>query len=948
MDEIKQLIAAMAAETLPLSIPPTELAEILDRLADHLDGSLAENYKFVGIATQSSSPVESQYPVFYLAGPGGYPNYGNTVVPAGCLGVFSYNTGRWRYTILDIASSLGNSSESSSFKGSAWANINKLKDNLDVLVFSAGLSAAVKDKAVSVIKSAKLYNVDINESFSIWNLKKPSASRDGIVQIVNTIKTEPTYWATKTLPMGETPPNFIKMDMSGGGYIELFIDWDILQDEEYINGGRSGIVFSKKCYITDSALTKDSSFFKQICNIGKTYRWDIDESMADDERITRNKEVLIDAEIVTRDSEKYTYELAYYNRSTTSGGQFDNAVQIVRRLRSNLPSINKLITINDIDFIKNGEIGWLETEMDDVTIRLCINGNTSYKTVQISNDVTMPTNGKQYVDRSCYTIASRVSRAESSLFYNVETNSGKDFPVWISPDVPREHSAIKALQLFVLYANIMTSDDPEKYTYEIAYINKSKTDDTAWDNTIQLMRRRKDGSESSATVTLRHVEGIKNAEKFWLTYQWDNAIIRLYLDAETLPYGIYIISNGNTGAPANGGLQYFDRYCYYVYDKPISSNVNNTQVAKVIGEKLYIGAKYDETRDILITFEKCMFNSLMTFAKVGLAENTEAYPLLNPDRATTQTLNQASSDNIGPISLVDGGWCGANHSYKEQNTVRTAESVSYEFYADGKKLTDGNIVSAKSIEVRVKNRIFNPTIPPEESAVILSSELCIEDAIYRVENGNIFVSLSHTYTNELPVTVNNYYGMQSMFSTEDAVFTPGGEYTDFTKTTELLSSFKKQDYPNFRRFIERNATKDRYQSTYLLPYEDGNHNLIGDTSFMFTYSSGKSYHHIMGTNVVQVGSTVSWAGLYSWFLPMRDDDDVLVYTAQMHGKTYLFIDAKRAIAETYVEIPPQLTGQEYTIVEKSESITTVGDAASAKGLKFASSSTGTLILAFNM
>lgn len=123
MDEIKQLIAALAAETLPLSIPPTELAEILNRLADYLDDSLAENYKFVGIATQSSSPVESEYPVFYLAGAGAYPNYGNTVVKDGCLGVFSYNSGRWRYSILDIASSLGQNTDEAAPGGTAWARI---------------------------------------------------------------------------------------------------------------------------------------------------------------------------------------------------------------------------------------------------------------------------------------------------------------------------------------------------------------------------------------------------------------------------------------------------------------------------------------------------------------------------------------------------------------------------------------------------------------------------------------------------------------------------------------------------------------------------------------------------------------------------------------------------------------------------------------------------------
>ena len=130
MDEIKQLIAAMAAETLPLSIPPTELAEILNRLADYLDDSLGENYKFVGIATQSSSPVESEYPVFYLAGAGTYKNYGNTVVPSGCLGIFSFKKEKWTYNILDMASSLGKTGDLPDPLGSAWAQINKAKINI--------------------------------------------------------------------------------------------------------------------------------------------------------------------------------------------------------------------------------------------------------------------------------------------------------------------------------------------------------------------------------------------------------------------------------------------------------------------------------------------------------------------------------------------------------------------------------------------------------------------------------------------------------------------------------------------------------------------------------------------------------------------------------------------------------------------------------------------------
>lgn len=381
--------------------------------------------------------------------------------------------------------------------------------------------------------------------------------------------------------------------------------------------------------------------------------------------------------------------------------------------------------------------------------------------------------------------------------------------------------------------------------------------------------------------------------------------------------------------------------------KNLYSSITGFQIAKVIGEELYIGAKYNENNDILIHFSKCMFNDLMTFSKVGLSENSSVNPLPNPEREMDEVLNVASSDNIGPISISDGGWCGANHSYKEQGTVKTAENISFEFYADGRKLNDGNIATAKSIEIRVKNRIFNPTIPPEEGALILSSELCIEDVVYRVEKGNIFVSLSHTYTNGSPVSVGTYYGMQSMFSLDDAIMTPGGVYNDFGKVDEIVN-FTKTNYPKFRRFIERNLSKDRYQSTYLLPYENGGHNLLPDSADIFLKSSGKCYHHILQGNEVQPGTIISWAGLYNWFTALQDDENALVYTAEMQGKTYLFIDVKKAMSETYIDMPPQLTGQEYVVVEKSDTITTVGELSAAKGLKIASNNAGSLVLSFEL
>ena len=57
-------------------------------------GSLGADYLFVGIAQQSTNPGTPDQNVFYMAAAGTYPNFNNSVVPSGYLGVLKYN-GSW-------------------------------------------------------------------------------------------------------------------------------------------------------------------------------------------------------------------------------------------------------------------------------------------------------------------------------------------------------------------------------------------------------------------------------------------------------------------------------------------------------------------------------------------------------------------------------------------------------------------------------------------------------------------------------------------------------------------------------------------------------------------------------------------------------------------------------------------------------------------------------------
>ena len=58
----------------------------------------SDGYKYMGIATpgdEGTTPGTPHQPVFYVAGPGSYPNFGNLTVAAGYLGFFKYSSGSW-------------------------------------------------------------------------------------------------------------------------------------------------------------------------------------------------------------------------------------------------------------------------------------------------------------------------------------------------------------------------------------------------------------------------------------------------------------------------------------------------------------------------------------------------------------------------------------------------------------------------------------------------------------------------------------------------------------------------------------------------------------------------------------------------------------------------------------------------------------------------------------
>ena len=80
---------------------------ILFNVLISLINSLGADHQFVDVAGPSTIPGTPDQRVFYIAGPGTYPNFGSTVVKAGEIGVFRYVAG-WSYKTVPLINIINN------------------------------------------------------------------------------------------------------------------------------------------------------------------------------------------------------------------------------------------------------------------------------------------------------------------------------------------------------------------------------------------------------------------------------------------------------------------------------------------------------------------------------------------------------------------------------------------------------------------------------------------------------------------------------------------------------------------------------------------------------------------------------------------------------------------------------------------------------------------------
>ena len=389
-------------------------------------------------------------------------------------------------------------------------------------------------------------------------------------------------------------------------------------------------------------------------------------------------------------------------------------------------------------------------------------------------------------------------------------------------------------------------------------------------------------------------------------------------------------------------------YCLYaspaLTDLPEKEALSKLVGIKKIGDDVYLSAKLDKETDILYWFKRCMFNELFTFYRVGLIANNGKLPTHSPDKIPDTVLNLAFSDNIGPFNITGHGWAGGNHPYIDGIT-KTAHNMSYRIYADTKEVRKDTFVLADKVRIEVVNNIMNPSLPIKRNEEThLEEVLCTETVYYTIRENNIQVSVAHLFRNSVPVNIQMYYGMQSMFEGETHTLTANGKYIDWTSQASV-STFTKKEFPSFRRFIEKSP--EAYQSSYLLNRGLGSHSGIKEEDAIFIgNSNGKTYHKLTANREYKAGDSLFWAGVYTWFkLPIANDDDMLCYEGIIDGKKAIFIDCKRSMNKEIL-LPDNYFGKTFTIIEKNASVSLCNQKIIDGWLKVSSQGFGSCVIVF--
>lgn len=873
-----------------------------------LSAMKAEGYKYMGIASPGSggtAPGTPNQPVFYIAGPGSYPNFGSITVASGYLGFIKYSSGSW--TVESVAVGKDYDEQISTLDG----QISQLEAKVTGFAWTEG----------------KYLNSSGNEvADAAW----------GYTDFIPYTQGNDVIWKwgnAGSVPSGRTI-NFYKADKTyiSGGY------WSVSGQTGQKTISAAGIASDagQAAYIRASfKLGEDASI-----TIGNSVAWKNSiglESKVDantaaigvlEETVEENTVIVETNPIPVLDTLAEAY-ISNANGDLSTFRGYNTRVYDVEGLEKVLITL-----VKSTDLAAAKQYGFYSATSDFSASNALLVGDSMGSSMSSgTTEVAVPTGAKRlllvvYSDTVTQSASSKetesVVEVVNALAQDIEDKTTITKIETLSPDSTVSGKYIKADGSLADYdgyvAEVFNVEGLEKVFITLSKVSGTAsrqyafyTSDTTFDASTAALVGPNSGSSSvvSGTTEVNVPDGAKTV----MLINYPGAISQ------------------TASAPIKQGIK--------TVVLGLAATEERKMAVKFDGTDLLV-AYLDGTTEYCYRFKKCLANDLFTFYLVGYRSVTRPLPsvegIINEDGITA--INRANSDNIGPISMYPGGYVGGNHLYND--TVKTAKTDTFTIFVDGEELSDNDSHYCNTVSVRVVNTLYDPSVAPGEGATILTTPLATETEEYKITENNIQVSVSIQFVNNAPGRISNYYGMQSMCVSETGVLTPNGALAS-AWSLPSSTSFTKGEYPKFNRFIEKKDT-EYYQSTYLIPNKAGNHGQIEDTDPIFVRgSTAKDYHQIAIGGLV-AGRRIVWSGVYTFMRSViADDANILAYMGIVNGKKCLFVASKQSCTVD-IAFPSSLLFAPLSVVEKEGNIETENTFVDVAGVHIDATGTGSLIL----
>lgn len=216
-------------------------------------------------------------------------------------------------------------------------------------------------------------------------------------------------------------------------------------------------------------------------------------------------------------------------------------------------------------------------------------------------------------------------------------------------------------------------------------------------------------------------------------------------------------------------------------------------------------------------------------------------------------------NNIDGDDVANHNYTGGNHNYGNTGTTdytATGRNISFDLYADGELLSDGDFGLATTIMIEWVNRVQGYNTRKSDG----SGREIIEERHTIVFDGVNWVSTVELEPLE-DVVIENYYGYQCPVSNYPNIHMIGADYKK-----EFVYSSPHDSGNNTPNMYVACSSDDRLEMEVDRSYDIGKGSYYSGTQGFRTISSGKGYTFLIGNLSADEGDIYGARGIYR-FVP---------------------------------------------------------------------------------